>query len=61
MTLNEARILLSKLAKDKIPNAIVLTEDFHTRRSRWTYKQVGKALGINIIPYPYSSRFRVDS
>jgi hypothetical protein len=61
ITLNEARIVLSKLAMDKTPNAIVLTEGFHTRRSYWTYKQVGKGLGIDIIPYPYFSRFESDS
>jgi hypothetical protein len=61
ITLNEARIVLSKLAMDKTPNAIVLAEGFHTRRTYWTYKQVGKALGIDIIPYPHFSRFQVDS
>ncbi len=61
ITLNEARIVLSKLAMDKTAKAIVLSEDFHTRRSYWTYKQVGKALGIDIIPYPHFSRFRTDS
>ena len=61
ITLNEAKIVLSKLAKDKTPSAIVLTENFHTRRTYWTYKQVGKALGIEIIPYPHFSRFRIDS
>jgi hypothetical protein len=61
ITLNEARIVLSKLAMDKTVKAIVLSEDFHTRRSYWTYKQVGKALGIDVIPYPHFSRFRVDS
>jgi len=61
ITLNEAKIVLSKLAKDKTPNAIVLTENFHTRRTYWVYKQVGKALGIEIIPYPHFSRCRIDS
>lgn len=60
ITLNEARIVLSKLALDKIPKAIVLAEGFHTRRSYWTYKQAGKALGIDILPYPYFSRFPRD-
>jgi hypothetical protein len=60
ITLNEARIVLSKLAEDKTPNAIVLAENFHTRRTYWTYKQVGKALGIEIIPYPHFSQFKID-
>jgi hypothetical protein len=60
ITLNEARIVLSKLAKDKTSNAIVLTENFHTRRSYWVYKQVGKPLGIDIIPYPHFTRFKID-
>ncbi len=61
ITLNEARIVLSKLAVDKTQNAILLTEDFHTRRSYWAYKQVGKTLGVDIIPYPYFSGFKSDS
>jgi hypothetical protein len=61
ITLNEAKIVLSKLAKDKTPNAIVLAENFHTRRSYWVYKEVGKALGIDIIPYPHFSRFKIDA
>jgi len=60
ITLNEAKIVLSKLAKDRTPNAIVLAEDFHTRRSYWVYKQIGKTLGIDIIPYPHFSRFKID-
>jgi len=60
ITLNEARIVLSKLAMDKNPKAIVLAEGFHTRRSYWTYKQAGKALGIDVLPYPYFSRFPPD-
>jgi hypothetical protein len=60
ITLNEAKIVLSKLAKDKTPNAIVLAENFHTRRSYWVYKELGKILGIDIIPYPHFSRFKID-
>ena len=60
ITLNEARIVLSKLAMDKTPKAIVLAEGFHTRRSYWTYKQAGKVMGIDILPCPYFSRFPRD-
>ena len=61
ITLNEARIVLSKLTVDNTRNAILLAEDFHTRRSYWAYKQAGKTLGVGIIPYPYFSGFRSDS
>jgi hypothetical protein len=60
-TLNEARIVLSHLSGDKVQSAILVTEDFHSRRSYWAYKKVGTPLRIDIIPYPYFSRFKVDS
>jgi hypothetical protein len=60
ITLNEARVVLSHLSGDKIQSAILVTEDFHSRRSYWVYKKVGTPLRIEIIPYPYFSRFKVD-
>jgi hypothetical protein len=60
ITLNEARVVLSHLSGDKIQSAILVTEDFHSRRSYWAYKKVGIPLRIDIIPYPYFSRFKID-
>ncbi|MBM4308765.1 MAG: hypothetical protein FJ123_18725 [Deltaproteobacteria bacterium] len=61
ITLNEARIVLSKLVVDKTQKAILLAENFHTRRSYWAYKVVGKTFGVDIISYPYFSGFKIDS
>ena len=61
ITLTEARIVLFNLSQGKIQRAILVTEDFHTRRSYWTYKGVGASLGIDIIPYPYFTRFKSDT
>lgn len=61
ITMNEARIVLSKLVEDKTQKAILLAEDFHTRRSYWAYKEAGKTFGVNIIPYPYFSGFKSDN
>ena len=60
ITLNEARVVLSHLSRYKIQSAILITEDFHSRRSYWVYKKVGTPLRIEIIPYPYFPRFEVD-
>jgi hypothetical protein len=60
ITLNEARVVLSHLSGDKIQSAILVTKDFHSRRSYWVYKKVGTPLRIDIIPHPYFSRFKVD-
>lgn len=61
ITLHEARLVLSRLSKEKIQSAILVAENFHTRRSYWAYKKTGKDLGIDIIPYPYFGRFKSDS
>lgn len=53
ITLREAQTVLSHLSQQGMKSAILLAEGFHTRRSFWTYKQVGLPLGIKIIPYPY--------
>ena len=60
ITLSEARVVLSHLSGDKIQSAILVTEGFHSRRSYWVYKEVGIPLRIDIIPYPYFSRFKID-
>jgi hypothetical protein len=60
ITLNEARLVLSRLSGDKIQRAILVVKDFHSRRSYWAYKKIGTPLGIDIIPHPYFSRFKVD-
>jgi hypothetical protein len=58
ITLTEAQMVLSNLSKEGVHSAILLCEGFHTRRSYWTYKQVGLPLGIKIIPYPYFIKYR---
>ena len=57
ITLTEARIVLSNLSKGGIKSAILVAEGFHTRRSLWTYRQVGLPLGIEIIPSPYFIKY----
>ena len=57
ITLTEAQIVLSHLSKDGVKTAILLAEGFHTRRSYWTYKNVGLLVGIKIIPYPYFTTY----
>lgn len=57
ITLNEARVVLASLSGKGIKSAILLAEDFHTRRSYWAYKEVGSGLGIDIAPQPYFARF----
>ena len=61
ITLVEAKCVLSNLSKNGARSAILLSEDFHTRRSYWTYKQVGIPLGIEIIPCPYFMTYRNDT
>lgn len=61
VTLNEARIVLSKLAPENTRDIILLAENFHTRRSYWAYKQAGKSLSINVIPHPYFGGFTNDN
>jgi hypothetical protein len=53
VTLTEANIVLSDLSKRGVKSIILVAKDFHTRRSYWTYKKVGKQLGLEIIPHPY--------
>ena len=61
ITLTEAQIVLSNLTKNGVRSAILLAESFHTRRSFWTYKQVGLPLGIKIVPHPYFIKFRKEN
>jgi len=61
VTLTEAKIVLSDLSKSGSRSAILLAEGFHTRRSYWTYKKVGKPLGIEIIPHPYFINYQNES
>ena len=58
ITLTEAQIVLFNLSKEGVHSAILLCEGFHTRRSYWTYKQVGLPLGIKIFPYSYFIKYR---
>jgi uncharacterized SAM-binding protein YcdF (DUF218 family) len=61
ITFTEAQIVLHNLSKSRVKSAILLAEGFHTRRSFWTYKQVGLPLGIEITPYPYFTKCRNEN
>jgi hypothetical protein len=61
VTLTEAKIVLSDLSKSGARSAILLSEGFHTRRSFWTYKKVGKPLRIEIIPHPYFIEYQNEN
>jgi hypothetical protein len=61
VTLTEAKIVLSALSKSGVSSAILVAEGFHTRRSYWTYKKVGKPLGLEIIPHPYFINYQNEN
>ena len=61
ITLTEAKIVLSNLSKSGVSSAILLAEGFHTRRSFWAYKKVGKPLGIEIIAHPYFINYQNET
>jgi hypothetical protein len=61
ITLTEAQIVLSNLSKSGVSSTILLAEGFHTRRSFWTYKKVGKSLGIEIILHPYFINYQNEN
>jgi hypothetical protein len=61
ITFREAQIVLSHLSRQGVKSAILLAEGFHTRRSFWTYKQVGLPMGMKIIPHPYFIRYRIEN
>jgi uncharacterized SAM-binding protein YcdF (DUF218 family) len=61
VTLTEAQVVLSNLSKSGVRRVILVTEGFHTRRSLWAYKEVGSSLGIEIIPYPYFTRYQSEN
>jgi uncharacterized SAM-binding protein YcdF (DUF218 family) len=61
ITLTEAQIVLSNISKGGVKSAILLAEDFHTRRSYWIYRKVGSPLGIEIIPHAYFTKYRNEN
>jgi uncharacterized SAM-binding protein YcdF (DUF218 family) len=61
VTITEAKVVLSNLSKSGVRRVILVTEGFHTRRSLWAYKEVGSSLGIEIIPYPYFTRYQSEN
>jgi hypothetical protein len=61
ITLREAQLVLSNLSKNGVKRAILLADGFHTRRSYWTYREVGSLLGIEIIPHPYFVEYRNEN
>jgi hypothetical protein len=61
VTLTEAKIVLSDLSKSGVRSVILVAKDFHTRRSLWAYRQVGKPLGIEITPHPYFINYQNEN
>jgi hypothetical protein len=61
ITLNEARFVVTKLSKDGVKSAILLSKGFHTRRSSGVYSQEGARFGVRIIPYPYFNEYTNDN
>jgi hypothetical protein len=61
ITFREAQIVLSHLSEQGVKSAILLAEGFHTRRSFWTYKEVGLLKGIKIIPHPYFMKYMPEN
>lgn len=61
ITLTEAQCVLLRLSKDGVRTAILVAEGFHTRRSLWTYRQVGSPLGIKITSSPYFPTYRLEN
>lgn len=61
ITLTEAQVVLSNISRRGVKSAILLAEDFHTRRSYWTYRKVGSPLGIEIIPCAYFTKYRNEN
>ncbi len=61
ITLTEAKIVLNTLAQKQVKRIILLTESFHTRRSFWSYKNVGAESGIKIFPVPYFLKYQKDN
>jgi uncharacterized SAM-binding protein YcdF (DUF218 family) len=57
-TLGEAQFVISVLSRSGVRSAILLADGFHTRRSYWTYKEIGSSLGMKIIPCPYFVSYR---
>jgi hypothetical protein len=52
ITLHEANFVLTKLSTEGAKRVVLLSDAFHTRRSYWTYRQVGSSLGLEVIPHP---------
>ena len=61
ITFTEAQMVLSNISKRGVKSAILLAEDFHTRRSYWTYQKAGSPLGIEIIPCAYFTKYRNEN
>jgi hypothetical protein len=61
ITLNEARLVMTKLSQDGIRSAILLSKGFHTRRSFGVYSQEGARVGLRIIPSPYFTEYKIDN
>ena len=61
ITLKEAEIVLSSLAKENINSAILLSPGFHTRRSYLAYQYTGIPLQIKIFPYSCFTEYQLDN
>lgn len=61
ITLNEAKVVLRGLSKEKVKSAILLSTGFHTRRSYLVYQNEGLPLQIKIFPYAYFPTYNLSN
>lgn len=57
ITLTEAKLVVSFLVRESIKSAILVTRDFHARRSLWAYRKFATANEIRIISQPFFTSY----
>jgi hypothetical protein len=61
ITLKEAEVVLKAFSKENIKSAILLSPDFHTRRSYLAYQYVGIPLQIKIFPSACFTNYQLNN
>ena len=61
VTLKEAEVVLKAFSKENIKSAILLSPDFHTRRSYLAYQYVGMPLQIKILPSAFFTKYELNN
>jgi uncharacterized SAM-binding protein YcdF (DUF218 family) len=59
ITLTEATMVLEKLSKEGVHDALLLSRGFHTRRSYLVYQYVGQQYEITVIPVAYFNDYQL--